>query len=81
MTELAPTNGRRLDARFTLLEKLGTGGQGEVWRAHDQTRGIDIALKDVNFSITPTRDAMVLSEIGTEDTDVGMFTLTRTSAH
>jgi len=45
MTELAPTNGRRLDARFTLLEKLGTGGQGEVWRAHDETRGIDIALK------------------------------------
>jgi len=45
MTELVPTNGRRLDARFTLLEKLGTGGQGEVWRAHDETRGIDIALK------------------------------------
>jgi hypothetical protein len=45
MTELAPTNGRRLDARFTLLEKLGSGGQGEVWRAHDDTRGIDIALK------------------------------------
>src|SRR5579862_3048071 len=45
MTELAPINGRRLDARFTLLEKLGSGGQGEVWRAHDDTRGIDIALK------------------------------------
>ncbi len=46
MTELvAPMQGRRLDARFTLLEKLGAGGQGEVWRAHDDTRGIDIALK------------------------------------
>jgi serine/threonine protein kinase len=46
MTELVnPINGRRLDARFTLLEKLGSGGQGEVWRAHDDTRGIDIALK------------------------------------
>jgi serine/threonine protein kinase/tetratricopeptide (TPR) repeat protein len=45
MTELVLTNGRRLDARFTLLEKLGTGGQGEVWRAHDETCGIDIALK------------------------------------
>lgn len=42
---------------------------------------IDIALKDVNFSITPKRDAIVLSEIGTEDTDVGMFTLTRAAAH
>ncbi|MGH8209954.1 MAG: protein kinase domain-containing protein, partial [Steroidobacteraceae bacterium] len=46
MTEVvAPIHGRRLDARFTLLEKLGSGGQGEVWRAHDETRGIDIALK------------------------------------
>ena len=46
MTEVvSPINGRRLDARFTLVEKLGSGGQGEVWRAHDETRGIDIALK------------------------------------
>ncbi|MDB6091568.1 MAG: hypothetical protein JWN85_4352 [Gammaproteobacteria bacterium] len=46
MTEaVAPIHGRRLDARYTLLEKLGAGGQGEVWRAHDEARGIDIALK------------------------------------
>ncbi|MDB6045214.1 MAG: hypothetical protein JWM63_3765 [Gammaproteobacteria bacterium] len=46
MTEaVAPIHGRRLDARYTLLEKLGAGGQGEVWRAHDETRGVDIALK------------------------------------
>jgi hypothetical protein len=46
-----------------------------------ELKRINIALKDVNFSITPNRDAMVFSEIGTEDTDVGMFTLTRASAH
>ena len=46
MTEAEiPLNGRRVDSRFTLLEKLGSGGQGEVWRAHDETRGVDIALK------------------------------------
>ena len=46
MTEAeTPLNGRRVDSRFTLLEKLGSGGQGEVWRAHDETRGVDIALK------------------------------------
>ncbi len=46
MTEaVTPIQGRRVDARFTLLEKLGSGGQGEVWRAHDETRGVDIALK------------------------------------
>ena len=46
MTEAeTPLNGRRVDSRFTLLEKSGSGGQGEVWRAHDETRGVDIALK------------------------------------
>ena len=39
------TNGRVLCGRYTLLEKLGAGGQAEVWRAHDGTRGVDIALK------------------------------------
>jgi serine/threonine protein kinase/tetratricopeptide (TPR) repeat protein len=42
---LAPSTGRRLDARYTLLEKLGAGGQGEVRRAHDEVRGVDVALK------------------------------------
>jgi serine/threonine protein kinase len=46
MTEvLAPPTGRRLDSRYTLLERLGAGGQGEVRRAHDEVRGVDIALK------------------------------------
>lgn len=45
-----------------------------------ELKRLDIALKDVNFSITPKRDAIVLSEVGTEDTDVGMFTLTRAGA-
>jgi serine/threonine protein kinase/tetratricopeptide (TPR) repeat protein len=49
MTEAVATiKGRKLDARYTLLDKLGAGGQGEVWRAHDATRGIDIALKVLN---------------------------------
>src|SRR6185312_8320497 len=42
---LAPPIGKRLDARYTLLERLGAGGQGEVRRAHDEVRGVDIALK------------------------------------
>ena len=37
--------GRALKARYVLQERLGTGGQGEVWRAHDPQRGLDIALK------------------------------------
>ena len=58
MTELAPNNGRRLDARFTLLEKLGSGGQGEVWRAHDDTCGIDIALK-VPVNASASKEAVL----------------------
>lgn len=30
---------------YTLIERIGAGGQGEVWKAHDESRGVDIALK------------------------------------
>ena len=63
MTELPSiNNGRRLDARFTLLEKLGSGGQGEVWRAHDDTRGIDIALKVPATADAPNEAVLVAFE-------------------
>jgi eukaryotic-like serine/threonine-protein kinase len=34
-----------IKARYVLQERLGVGGQGEVWRAHDPQRAADIALK------------------------------------
>lgn len=53
MTEAVETiHGRRLDARYALISKLGSGGQAEVWRAHDSVRGVDIALKVLNPSLT-----------------------------
>lgn len=58
MTEaVASIQGRKLAARYTLVEKLGAGGQGEVWRAHDGTRGIDIALKVLNPTQVRDEDA------------------------
>jgi serine/threonine protein kinase/tetratricopeptide (TPR) repeat protein len=63
MTEvLAPPTGRRLDARYTLLERLGAGGQGEVRRAHDEVRGVDIALKILSPALARTESAWTALE-------------------
>ncbi len=43
MLSLAPE--QRLLDRFVLLEKIGTGGHGEVWRATDTQRDAQVALK------------------------------------
>jgi serine/threonine protein kinase len=46
MTETATAPpARPLRTAYVLHERLGAGGQGEVWRAHDPNRGADIALK------------------------------------
>ncbi len=46
MNEAAKVNPAPLiKARYVLQERLGVGGQGEVWRALDRERGEDIALK------------------------------------
>jgi len=37
--------GTKLCGRFVLIEKLGAGGYGEVWRARDELRDSEIALK------------------------------------
>jgi serine/threonine-protein kinase len=46
MNDVATANpAPALKARYVLQERLGVGGQGEVWRVQDPERGIDIALK------------------------------------
>jgi hypothetical protein len=48
-------NGQPLKTRYVLRERLGVGGQGEVWRAFDPQANADIALKILHPS--PGRSA------------------------
>lgn len=35
----------KFDNRYSLIDKIGGGGFSEVWLAHDNNAGIDVALK------------------------------------
>lgn len=37
--------GELIDEKYVLSEKLGEGGMGAVWRAHNETLDIDVAVK------------------------------------
>ncbi len=45
MSEAAKNSGQAVKGRYVLRERIGVGGQGEVWRAFDPQTGVDIALK------------------------------------
>lgn len=76
---------RVVDGRIWYI--TGIGDKPALLREVDPATGeereiarLNVSLRDMNFSVVPERDAVIIARVGTEDTDVGFFDLTHEPA-
>jgi eukaryotic-like serine/threonine-protein kinase len=53
-----PFIGRELDGRFTVIEKLGEGGMGAVYRAHQHSVDREVAIKVLHANLVSDTDTI-----------------------
>lgn len=54
--------GERIGGKYTLVERLGEGGMGTVWRAHNELLDADVALKVLRTDDGDSSDGTLLSD-------------------
>lgn len=63
----------RLGGRYETFERIGVGGSAEVYRAHDDRLGRDVAVKMLDAAAARSADPLALRRFEVEATSAAMF--------